>query len=54
VTDYWTAGGSYLWKVKDIMTIRDQTLYAGIRLETGQVFGRLIGNGTILERGVFR
>jgi NTE family protein len=104
VTDYWTASGSYLWKVKDIMSIRGQALYAGVRLEAGQVFDRLerltlpgfddemiyggsvymtgrtqagpltvgvgatstdswslwiavgrpIGNGTILERGIFR
>jgi outer membrane protein assembly factor BamA len=105
VTDYWTASGSYLWKFKDIMSIRGQALYAGVRLEAGQVFGRLeslalpgfdydkmiyggslyitgrtqagpltvgvgttstdswslwiavgrpIGNGTILERGIFR
>jgi NTE family protein len=105
LTDYWTASGSYLWKIKDILTIRGQALYAGLRLEAGQIFGRLesraagdfdtdqmlygtsvyltgrtpagpltlglgfssddswslwlsvgrpIGNGTILERGIFR
>jgi NTE family protein len=105
LTDYWTASGSYLWKIKDIFTIRGQALYAGVRLEAGQTFGRLeslvlpdiddeeliyggslylagrtpagpltvglgvtstdswslwiavgrpIGNGTILERGIFR
>ena len=41
VTDYWTTSGSYLWKVKDIMSIRGQALYAGVRLEAGQVFNRL-------------
>ena len=41
LTDYWTASGSYLWKIKDIMSIRGQALYAGVRLEAGQVFGRL-------------
>jgi hypothetical protein len=105
VTDYWTTSGSYLWKIKDIMSIRGQALYAGVRLTAGQTFGRLeeyvdpgfdeddmiyggslyiagrtqagpltvglaatsadswalwvavgrpIGNGTILERGIFR
>ena len=105
LTDYWTASGSYLWKIKDIMSIRGQALYAGMRLEAGQAFGRLesavlpgfeddefiyggslylagrtqagpltvgvgmtstdswslwiavgrpVGNGTILERGIFR
>jgi hypothetical protein len=33
VTDYWTASGSYLWKIKDIMSIRGQALYAGMRLD---------------------
>jgi len=41
VTDYWTASGSYLWKVKDIMTLRGQALYAGLRLMAGQTWGRL-------------
>jgi NTE family protein len=105
LTDYWTASGSYLWKIKDLMRLRGQALYAGLRLEAGQTFGRLestvlpgfdqdglvyggslyltgrtqigpltvglgmtstdswslwiavgrpVGNGTILERGIFR
>jgi outer membrane protein assembly factor BamA len=41
VTDYWTASGSYLWKVKDIMSLRGQALYAGLRLGAGQTWGRL-------------
>jgi hypothetical protein len=41
VSDYWTASGSYLWKIKDIMSIRGQALYAGLRLAAGQAFGRL-------------
>ncbi len=41
VTDYWTASGSYLWKVKDIMTLRGQALYTGLRLTAGQTWGRL-------------
>jgi NTE family protein len=39
--DYWLAAGSYLWKVKDIMTIRDQALYLGARLQAGQTFDRI-------------
>jgi NTE family protein len=105
VTDYWTLSGSYLWKIKDTMTLRGQALYAGLRLNVGEVYGRLedqllpdfdsdqmiygaslflagrtkvgpltiglgstsldswslwlavgrpVGNGTILERGIFR
>jgi len=104
VYDYWTASGSYLWKIKDLMTIRGQALYAGLRLTVGEntglieprassldgtdlvyggslyltgrtpagpltlglgatsddswslwlAVGRPIGQGTILERGIFR
>jgi NTE family protein len=98
-SEYWTLNGSYLWKLKDIQSIRGQALYAGIRLETGEVdqwsdskglqpvyggsvyiagrtlvgpltigiggtslntwtlwlaVGRPVGQGTILERGIFR
>jgi outer membrane protein assembly factor BamA len=98
-TDYWTLNGNYLWKLKDIQSIRGQALYAGLRLETGEVdqwnntkglqpiyggavyiagrtivgpltiglggtsmntwtlwlaVGRPVGQGTILERGIFR
>ena len=97
--EYWTLNGSYLWKLKDIQSIRGQALYAGMRLETGEVdnwaeskglqpiyggsiyiagrtlvgpltigvgatslntwtiwlaVGRPVGQGTILERGIFR
>jgi NTE family protein len=97
--EYWTVNGSYLWKLKDILSIRGQALYAGIRLETGEIddwtnskglqpiyggsvyiagrtmvgpltigvggtslntwtvwlaVGRPIGQGTILEKGIFR
>jgi len=104
VKDYWTASGSYLWKIKDITTIRGQAVYAGLRLTAGDItslrdtriydpnaddiiyggsvyltgrtpagpltigagltssdswslwiaVGRPVGQGTILERGIFR
>jgi NTE family protein len=99
VGDYWTAGTSYLWKVKDMMTVRNLALYFGAGLsiggihdrldggETGDIYGgsvfltgrtrigpltvglgttstdswslwlsvgRPVGNGTILEKGIFR
>jgi NTE family protein len=41
VEEYWTLSGSYLRKIKDIMSIRGQALYVGLRLEAGQTFGRL-------------
>jgi NTE family protein len=39
--EYWTASGSYLWKIKDILSIRGQALYAGLRLQAGQTYERL-------------
>jgi NTE family protein len=39
--EYWTASGSYLWKIKDILSIRGQALYAGLRLQVGQTYERL-------------
>lgn len=96
---YWTLSTNYLWKVKDVMPIRNLALYAGLGLtggamhdridegETGEMYGgslfltgrtligpltlgvattsmdswsvwlsvgRPVGNGTVLERGIFR
>ena len=31
VDGYWTVGTSYLWKVKDVLPIRNLALYAGVR-----------------------
>ena len=38
---YWSASGSYLWQVKEIMSIRGQALYAGLRLQAGRAYDRL-------------
>ncbi len=38
---YWTASGSYLWQVKEIMSIRGQALYVGLRLQAGETQDRL-------------
>ncbi len=38
---YWSAAGSYLWKLADIMTLRGQALYAGLRLQVAQTYDRL-------------
>jgi NTE family protein len=37
---YWTVSGSYLWKLADLMTLRGQALYGGVRLQVGEVFDR--------------
>jgi NTE family protein len=38
---YWSASGSYLWQVKEIMAIRGQALYAGLRLQAAEFFDRV-------------
>jgi NTE family protein len=40
-SNYWSASGSYLWKIKDIMSIRGHSLYAGVRLQAVQTYDRL-------------
>jgi NTE family protein len=41
VREYWLASTSYLWRVKDLLSIRNLSLYMGIGLTGGQVFDRL-------------
>jgi NTE family protein len=38
---YWSAAGSYLWKLTDIMSLRGQALYAGVRLQVAQTYDRI-------------
>ena len=95
---YWTASGSFLWRLVDVMPIRNKALYGGFALQAGRVYqrvdpvpdgtlyggslyiggqtpigaltlgagvatnswsmwlslGRPIGNGSILDKGLFR
>jgi outer membrane translocation and assembly module TamA len=37
---YWLAGANYNWRIADIQELFDQSLYAGLRLTTGEVDGR--------------
>jgi NTE family protein len=52
---YWIASGSYLWKVKDIMSIRGQALYAGLRLQAGRVYDRfdLVDEGDVYGGSIY-
>lgn len=45
VDGYWTVGTSYLWRVKDVLSIRNHALYAGIQLSAGAIYDR-IDDGT--------
>jgi outer membrane protein assembly factor BamA len=40
---YWTIGGSYLWQIKDIFSLRGQALYAGLRLQDTEAYDTLDG-----------
>jgi NTE family protein len=52
---YWTASGSYLWKMADIMSLRGQALYAGVRLEAGRTYDRLdnVDDGDVFGGSVY-
>ena len=53
--EYWLASGSYLWQVKELMSIRGQALYAGLRLEAGETFDRLdsVDDGVVYGASVY-
>jgi NTE family protein len=52
---YWSGAGSYLWKMADIMTLRGQALYAGVRLQVARAYDRLdlVDEGEIYGGSVF-
>ena len=37
---YWTLSSGYSWELKDIFTLRGQSLYWGVLLQGGQTFDR--------------
>ena len=55
VSEYWLANTSYLWRVKDLLSIRNHSLYIGVGLTGGQVNGRLDGgeDGELYGGSVF-
>jgi len=55
VDGYWLASTSYLWKVKDLLPIRNLAFYMGISVTGGQVFDRLDGgdDGELYGGSVF-
>lgn len=40
---YWTLSTSYLWRIKDIFSLRGQALYAGLRLQDVEAYQTLDG-----------
>ncbi len=55
VREYWLASTSYLWRVKDLLSIRNLSLYMGVGLTGGEVFDRLDGgeDGDLYGGSVF-
>jgi len=41
VNGYWTVGTSYLWKFRDIASIRGDALYAGLGLQAARTYDRV-------------
>jgi NTE family protein len=41
VGGYWTLGTSYLWKVKDVLPVRNLALYLGARVAGGAIYDRI-------------
>lgn len=46
---YWVAGGNYRWRLADILSLFNQAIYGGLRLQAGRVGGRRddVQDGTI-------
>jgi NTE family protein len=55
VREYWLANTSYLWRVKDLLAIRNHSLYVGVGLTGGQLYDRLDGgeDGELYGASVF-
>jgi NTE family protein len=55
VREYWLASTSYLWRVKDLLPIRNLSLYVGFGVTGGEVFDRLDGgeDGDLYGGSVF-
>jgi NTE family protein len=51
-SDYWFAGTSYLWRLTDLQPIFGQSLYAGFRLQAGQMRDKLNDTDTGTLYGV--
>jgi hypothetical protein len=39
-TSYWVTAASYLWKIADIQPLLGKSIYAGLRLQAGNMSGR--------------
>ncbi len=55
VDSYWSLGTNYLWKVKDVLSIRNLAFYAGVGLNVGEIDRRVDTgkSGTIYGGSIF-
>jgi NTE family protein len=55
VGSYWTVSGSFLWRLTDLRTIKNQVLFAGLGLQTGRVYQRLdhVPDGEVYGASVY-
>ncbi len=42
--DYWTVGTSYLWQIRELISLRGDALYLGTRLQAGRINDRIDGS----------
>jgi outer membrane translocation and assembly module TamA len=52
---YWTASGSFLWRLMDLMAIRNKALYGGFAVQAGHLYHRVdpVPDGTIYGASVY-
>ena len=52
---YWTATGSFLWRLVDVMSIRNRALYGGFALQAGRVYQRVdrVPDGTLYGGSIY-
>ena len=55
VGSYWTVSGNFLWRLTDLMAIKNQALFAGLGLQAGRVYQRLdpVPDGAIYGASVY-
>ncbi len=52
---YWTASGSFLWRLVDLMPIKNNAVYGGFALQAGRVYDRVdpVPNTTVYGGSVY-
>jgi NTE family protein len=55
VGSYWTVSGTFLWRLTDLLAIKNQAIFAGLGLQAGRVYQRLdrVPDGQIYGASVY-